>query len=155
MKKIVQQTLQQVVNESTGEMIETTSEKIFNLPKEPPYIKLYLDDLASLYGLPSSGALFELLKQMNYEGMINLNSTIKKLICERVGFSTIQTLDNYLSKLVKSDVFRKSGRGVYNPNPSLFGRGDWKDICKLREAWLKVEYKANGSREVISSLREG
>lgn len=151
-KRVVQQTERTTTDHETGEVKSETTENVYTFPKEPAYIKLYLEDLEKIYGLPNSSSpvLYELLRQMNYDGLINLNSTVKNIICEKVGYK-YQTLKNYLNTLVKTDVFRNVGRGVYQPNPHLFGRGDWRDIYKQREAWLKVEYK-EGKRKVSSSL---
>ena len=153
-KKIIQQKIIEAVNLETGSIATIESEKVFYLPKEPSYIKLYFDDIAKIYGLPSSNAMFELLKQMNYEGQIILNSTTKKIICERVKFKSVYSLNNYLSQLVKKGVFKNVGRGVYQPNPNLFGRGDWKSIYKLREAWIKIGYDKEGNKVIKGSLSE-
>lgn len=154
MKKIIQQSEVTQVDED-GVVTAQTHNKVSYLPKEPPYIKMYLEDLERLYKLPSSSSpvLYELLRQMNYDGVINLNAAVKKRICEKVNYKK-QSLDNYLSKLVTVGVFRKADRGVYQPDPHLFGKGDWMSIYKQREAWLKVEYTNNGERVVKSSLGE-
>ena len=154
-KKLVQETYSERLNTETGEIENQTSSKVYTFPKEPPYVKLYLEDIEKLYSLPknSSAALYELLRKLDYDGLINLNSTAKAMICEKIGYKK-QSLNNYLSKLVQSDVFRNIGRGVYKPNPHLFGRGEWKEIYKQREAWLKVKYNKDGTRTVESSFDE-
>lgn len=155
MKRVVQQTEKVSTNHETGEVTSETKENVYTFPKEPPYVKLYLEDVEKIYGLPNSSSpvLYELLRKMDYDGLINLNSTVKNIICEKVGYK-YQTLKNYLNTLVKTDVFRNVGRGVYQPNPNLFGKGDWREIYKQREAWLKVEYTKQGKRKVTSSLAE-
>ena len=154
LKKIIQQREVNQVDDN-GAVTSQTEEKVFHLPKEPAYIKLYLEDLERLYKLPtaSSPVLYELLRQMNYDGLINLNAAVKKRICEKVNYKK-QSLDNYLSKLVATGIFRKADRGVYQPDPHLFGKGDWMSIYKQREAWLKVQYTPSGERVVRSSLGE-
>ena len=152
-KKIIQQNELREVNPDTGEITSHTENKVFTLPKEPPYIKMYLEDLERLYKLPtaSSPVLYELLRQMNYDGLINLNASVKKRICEKVNYKK-QSLDNYLSALIKAGVFRRADRGVYQPDPHLFGKGDWMSIYKQREAWLNVSYSSSGKRVITSSL---
>ena len=154
-KKITQITQTDIVDHTTGEVKSSEHARVINIPREPSYIKLYLDDIEKLYDLPSNSStiVYELLKELNYNGLIPLNSTTKKMICEKVGYK-LQSLNNYLTDLVKKDVFRKAGRGVFKPNPHLFGKGDWKDIYKMREAWLKVSYKEDGSKDVTSSFDE-
>lgn len=143
------------VDHKTGEVTSEVNSKVINLPTEPPFIKLYLTDVTHMYNLPrnSPDILLELLRKLDYEGMITLNSTTKKIICERTG-KKMKTLDNFLGELVKKEVFRRVGAGLFSPNPHLFGRGEWRDIYKRREAWLMVEYKEDGTREIKSSLNE-
>lgn len=156
-KKLVQETHTQTVDHSTGEITQETNQKVVQLPSEPPFIKIYVEDIESLYKLPDGThrVLLELLKKLDYEGKISLNKTNKLAICEKIGWKTVASLDNYLSKhLVKKDIFRKEGTGVYIPNPHLFGRGKWPKIQKEREAWLKVTYKKDGTKEIKGSLGE-
>jgi hypothetical protein len=154
-KKITHQTETTRVNHETGEVVSTETSNTINIRSEPPYIKLYLDDIEKLYSLPnnSSTVILELLKKLDYEGIISLNSTSKRKICEVVDYK-IQTLNNYLGDLVKKDLFRREGRGCFRPNPHLFGKGDWSKISKERTGWLKVSYKDDGSKEVTSSMDE-
>lgn len=154
-KKITQITQTDTVDHETGEIKTSEHSRVINIPREPSYIKLYLGDIEKLYALPSNSStiIYELLKKLDYDGLIALNSTTKRTICEKVNY-TSGSLDNYLSGLVKKDIFRKEGRGVFKPNPHLFGKGDWKDIYKMREAWLKVSYKEDGSKDVTSSFDE-
>ena len=156
-KKIIQEVMTQTVDHSTGEITEESNHIISLIPSEPPFIKLYLEDIASLYKLPDGThkVLLELLKKLDYEGKISLNKTNKIAICERIGWQSVASLDNYLSKhLVKKDVFRKEGTGVFIPNPHLFGKGKWQDVYKKREAWLNISYKKDGSKNITSSLNE-
>jgi hypothetical protein len=152
-KKITHQTETTKVNHETGEVISTETSNTINIRSEPPYIKLYLEDIEKLYNLPnnSSTVILELLKELNYNGLIPLNSTTKKLVCEKVKYTT-GSLDNYLTSLVKKDIFRKEGRGCFRPNPHLFGKGDWAKISKERTVWLKVSYKKDGTRNITSSM---
>jgi hypothetical protein len=140
-----------VVDEN-GEIKEESRTEITRIPKEPPFIKLYLEDIAKLNNLPrcASVLMYELIKQTTYNGTINLNSTIKKQIAQRLNTST-QTIDNQIHKMVKKDIFSRIGRGVLCPNPYLFGKGEWSSIRKQREAWLKISYD-NNNRKIKSSF---
>lgn len=154
-KQLVQETYTETVDKQTGEIDQQSKTQVFTFPKEPPYIKLYLEDIEKIYSLPnnSSGVIYELLKRLDYEGLIALNSTTKKMICDRTGYK-LQSLNNYLGSLVKKGIFKKAGRGVFQPDPNLFGRGDWKSIYKMREAWIKINYREDGTKDVSSSLGE-
>lgn len=153
--KIIRETTSTHVDNETGEITRQSHTNVLQLPKEPPYVKLYLEDVAVLNNLPkgASSLMHELLRQMNYEGMINLNSTVKKTIAKRLE-TTIQVIDNQMSKMVKNQVFFREGRGVIRPNPYIFGKGDWKDIYKQRNAWITVNYDKDGNRYFTSSFGE-
>ncbi|BAY50703.1 hypothetical protein SAMD00079811_83340 (plasmid) [Scytonema sp. HK-05] len=134
-----------------GIVKEEDSLKIVRLPQEPPFIKMYVDDLTAVLKLPagSKDLLHQLLLKMDYENVIILTSRRKKEIAERVGIK-IQTFDNYLRKIVDAEIFVRIDRGEYKVNPKLFARGDWNSIYKQREEWweLKITYKQNGKREI-------
>lgn len=132
----------------TGEVIKTDRE--IRIPKEPDFIKLYLDDLVMLKDIPQwvSGVLYALLKRMNYQNEIVLNATIKKRIATDIDITT-RTIDNALVTFVKKNVLFRVGVGVYQANPYLFGKGEWTNIRKIR---LQVEYGQNGNREIVAEL---
>jgi hypothetical protein len=106
--------------------------------KEPPFIKLYLNDIVLLKNLPSSysSILYELMKLMTWDNKIVLNSSIKKNIMAALNIKT-STLNNTLSQFVKKKILYRLDVGVYMPNPYLFARGDYSDINQLR---LIIDY---------------
>lgn len=132
----------------TGQVVQTDRE--IRIPKEPDFIKLYLDDLVMLKDIPQwvSGILYALLKRMSYQNEIVLNATIKKRIATDIGITT-RTIDNALVTFVKKNVLFRVGIGVYQANPYLFGKGEWTNIRKIR---LQVEYGRDGNREIIAEL---
>ena len=136
------------VDLSTGQIIQT--EREIKVPKEPDFIKLYLDDMVMLKDIPQwvSGILYSLLKRMSYQNEIVLNATIKKRIAADLDITT-RTIDNALVTFVKKNILFRVGVGVYQANPYLFGKGEWTNIRKIR---LQVEYGQNGSREIIAEL---
>ncbi len=120
----------------TGEIVQT--EREIQIPKEPDFVKLYLNDLVLLKEIPQwvSGILYSLLKHMNYQNEIVLNSSIKKRIAADLGIIP-KTIDNALVTFVKKSILMRQEVGVYRANPYLFGKGDWNNIRKIR---LQVEY---------------
>ena len=148
-KKIRFQETTQVVDEN-GMVKQKQQTNLVQFPNEPPFIKLYIEDLTAILKLPNGtkDLLYSLLMKMDYENIVTLTSRSKKEIAERVGIK-IQTFDNYLRKLVDAEVFKRIGRGEYKVNPNLFARGDWGNISRQRDEWmLKITYTSNGTRRI-------
>jgi len=148
MQKILQMTETQTINEETGEIktLETTRTKM--VPKEPSYIKMYLDDLGKLFDLPKGPRelLYVLVQRMDYDGFISITASAKDRLCEKLSIQK-QTFANYLNTLSKSSILRNVGRGEYEVNPHLFAKGEWKDIAKRRQAFsLTITYSPEGRR---------
>lgn len=145
--KVTRETI--VVDSETGEVKSTQRESI--VQKEPDYVKLYLADLAMINDIPKwvTGILFELIKRMNYENEIILNSVIKKRIATELGIVT-QTIDNALGTFVKKQILVRVGVGVYLANPYLFGKGDWNGIRKIR---LTIGYSERG-KEISAKIEK-
>lgn len=148
----------------TGEVDEVQHTNIVKLPTEPPYIKLYLEDLQKVYNLPNNTILYELLKRMNYEGEVVLNSSEKKKICLTLNIKN-QTIDNYIGKLKKAGVFKSIDTGTFIPNPNLFGRGDWLTILSRRKTFatlknhtdkdtiqMNITYNEAGEKEIKTTF---
>tara|TARA_Y100001978_G_scaffold190789_1_gene194296 strand:- start:895 stop:1539 length:645 start_codon:yes stop_codon:yes gene_type:complete len=130
--------------------------------KEPDYIKLYIKDIVLLHELPKTltDFIIALFKHINYNGQINLNSSVKKQLAEELKFkgkttkNNIQMIDNKLSQLKKADLIRTVARGIVEANPFFFGRGKWDEIRNQRDNWIKVSYK-NNKREIKTKNSEG
>ena len=137
------------IDVETGEVKEYSQESV--IPKEPDYVKLYLADLVMLNDIPKwvSGILYELLKRMNYQNEIVLNSEIKKRIAKELDIVP-KTIDNALVTFVKKNVLFRSGVGVYLANPFLFGKGEWNNIRKIR---LSVGYGTKG-KEIEANIEK-
>lgn len=140
-------------NEGNSQENKTFKDKY--VMKEPDYIKLYIKDIVLLSELPVSLTDFivAILKNINYNGQIVLNSSIKKQLKETLKLSSIQVVDNKLTQLKKADIIRTIDRGVFAANPFFFGRGKWEDIREQRDNWIKVSYK-NDKRTVETSFSE-
>jgi len=140
-EKLTSRTTKETIENGNIKNIE--DEKIFSGRQiEPPFVKLYLSDIELLYRLKknSGDLLLELLKYMNYEGEITVNKLMKERICEKLKIKNIGSINNYLTELVKKDIFQRIGQGVYFANPYLFAKGDWTKNIK----GLRVIYKENG-----------
>ena len=140
-----------VVDRETGEVTQSTKETIVQFPSEPEYIKLYLDDINRIYDLPNNSILYEIMKRMDYDGLINISKYGKDTICEKLDIKP-QTFANYLQKLKDKNIVLPVGRGTFMPNPNLFGKGSWKDIYNRRKTYesirMSIIYKADGSKTI-------
>ena len=141
---------------STGEVLSTEDVSVVRIPREPPYVKMYIEDLSRIVGL-SSGAqsvLFELASKIDYEGIVTITKGTRNRIAERTGLKE-PTVRNRISDLVAAGIMRKSGYCEYEMNPNLFAKGDWQDVYKRRQAFrLEVRYSVTGER-VISGHSVG
>ena len=126
-------------NNETGETTSTATSKQFKAESEPSYIKLYLEDIAYFHKLPKGmpNFIYELLPLTNYEHQIAITKYQKDKIADKLGVS-IGYIDNSLTKLVKEEILIRVGRGTFELNSYLFGKGSWKDILKHRNS-LKLE----------------
>lgn len=101
---------------------------------EDAYIKVYLKDISMLHGLAPQQNLFlyELFNMASWNtNEIQLSVGKKKQLVDKLNTS-MQTLNNAISKLVKKDILIKQDTGLYTLNPFLFGKGDWNSVRNLR-----------------------
>lgn len=142
--EIVNEAVQRIIDGSTGEIIEEHqsigTRTIFK--QEPPYVKLYLEDMLYMRDMPKSlsGLTYSLAKRSTYadndDGLcVYLPTYVKQQILEECGYEKMQSLNNALVKLCKGEIIRRLGTGAYQLNPYLFGRGDWKAIERIRMTW--------------------
>jgi hypothetical protein len=125
------------VDNDTGEVIKRRTTLQF--AKEPTYVKLYFDCLGVVIrndGLNESlnDMLLEVLKLGNYadeEQTVTLTAYQKNKICEKTGKS-LRRLEQAITIWVKNKILTRVSRGTYQINPWIFGKGEWRDISKLR-----------------------
>lgn len=138
-----------LVDNNTGELLQSTS-KSQGYESEPFFIKLYLDRLPEILGLPASGGriLMGLCKRMTFNtNEIILNAGIKGEICRELEIKT-NTLDHHLVGFVKAGLMLRRGPGWYFVNPHYIAMGTWQNIREIRQktvynasgVWVEVEY---------------
>lgn len=134
------------VNEDGVITNETKTQAItYNVEKEPPYVKIYLDTILYLSDLPKGynkilGAILRRMPWATDCQDIALNAGIKRRIARDLDIS-MSRIDHAITDFVKGGLLSRVEVGVYHANPNLFGRGEWKDIKKLR---LNVTFDASG-----------
>lgn len=144
-----------IVNHETGEVTQTVDNKVVRIAKEPDFVKVYLQDINKIFELPKgcTPALYEILRQMNYDGHITLNKYIKENCAKNAGM-TLNSFNNCLTDLTKKDIIKRVAQGVYIANPYLFGKGSWTEIAEKREFYLTIKYTKEGKSIVQSNIQE-
>lgn len=155
-KRVISSTTDRHVNVETGVVIEEVSTNVVRLPQEPPYIKMYVDDLCLLIKIPDSQKqlLMMMLQKLDYDGYVTLSPRYRKSMCQRLGIKD-QTLRNRLVALCKSGVMQRHSTNEYEINPRYFARGEWRHISTRRDAFeMRIKYTADGEREIVTERIE-
>lgn len=145
-KKVIQETHSKVVDMQTGEVLSEISSNIYRIPSEPPYVKMYLDDLCVFISVPDAHKtmLLSLLRRLDYEGYILLSPRARKDMAKSLGIAD-QTFRNRLNELCKKGLLTRISTNEYQVNPMYFGKGEWRQICAQRSAFqMRVTYSEKG-----------
>lgn len=147
----VTNTVQRTITNENGEVTYQEEEKTINWGTEPNYIKVYLDTILYLKDLPKglNGILQAFLKRMSYGNQLVINAALKRQIAKELDLS-LSSINNAITKFVKGDLLIREDTGLYLVNPHLFGKGDWKDIAKIR---LEITFDANG-KTIMSEIEK-
>ncbi|HDL7459361.1 TPA: hypothetical protein PXN90_004427 [Yersinia enterocolitica] len=144
------------LDRETGELSKESEESIARVSQEPPYIKMYIDDLCSIANAPNSlkDILLLILRKLDYDGYITLSTRYRKQMCLELGIKD-GTLRNRLSALVKGGFIYSEGGNEYLANPKFFARGDWRKIMEQRASFeMKIRYMPDGSKVITTGLVE-
>lgn len=130
------------VDGETGEMKQFEEEKTINYGSEPNFIKVYLNDLLYISDLPKglNSVLYALLKRMSYGNQIVINASLKRQIGKEINRS-VSTINNAITMFVKGKLLFRIDTGLYEVNSHIFGKGEWKDIAKIR---MNVTFEPEG-----------
>ena len=104
---------------------------------EPEHVKIYAPAIAPINSLTPSQrrVLYAILSEASSaeNGMrVAITAGSKRLMCQKFGIGSPQTISNALSKMVKAGILIRIETGVYMLNPFLIGKGEWRDIASLR-----------------------
>ena len=104
---------------------------------EPEHVKIYAPAIAPINSLIASHrrVLYSLLSMASLAKnrmRVVITASVKRMMCQELGIKNPQTIANALSQMTKAGILIRIETGVYMLNPFLFGKGDWKDIEKLR-----------------------
>lgn len=137
------------VTDENGVIRHQEEDLTVNWGREPNYIKLYLDTVLYLKDLPKglNTVLYALLKRMSYGNQLVLNAALKRQIAKEIELS-VSSINNAITKFVKGELLDRIDTGLYRVNPHIFGKGEWKDIAKIR---LEVSFDSEG-KTIMSEI---
>ncbi len=154
-ERVVYNEIKREINFTTGEIKTEENTNVIKLPREPAYVKMYIDDIAKLLELTNGcrSLLYCLIKKMDYEGVITLTKSSRDRLAEQVGVKET-AIRNQITQLCQKGILRRIGTGEYEANPNLFARGDWSDIYKRRKSFkLTINYE-NETRSLEGSMSD-
>jgi len=154
MSKVIREYRKTIIN-NDGEILSESKEEVIRHPVEPPYVKLYIDDILYLSGLKGhlSGLVYELVKRMDYKGIVTLTTRWKQETATILNIK-VQTLNNYIQDIKKKMIMKPIGRSEFMMNPHIFAKGSWTDIRKMRNEYLKLTIIYKNGKRIISSSFE-
>lgn len=140
-----------VIDEETGEVLESNQKQTVKavLPKEPPYIKLYLDCLSKFKDIQLSfnPILIEFLKRTSYADdelndggqILYLNKRLKQNIATKCNVS-LNRVEHAITEFVKKGYMFRIDVGTYQFNADLFGKGNWADVQNIRTIQASFDF---------------
>ena len=126
--------------------------------KEPPFIKLYLDEVSNFQKIKGINldVLLSFCSYITYcnesknQMQITFNKINKTEIAQKCGISVVMVNKN-IKKFVDGGIFFKTDcRGVYIINPFLLAKGGWKNVKVIREQFQIVGSKWEKKKEFSS-----
>lgn len=74
-------------------------------------------------------------KNSSYAMCVYLDGEEKRQVCAELGFEKKSRLDTALATFCKKNILKRVARGMYQFNPFMFGKGEWRYIAQLRYIW--------------------
>lgn len=150
LKRVSSREEKTTIDHTTGEVTKEEHVRTLNISKEPPFVKLYIEDLSKILSIKQGpqNLLYYLACSADYENIIELTTRKRERMCTALGIAK-QTFANYLFYLKEVDVIKDMGGQELMLNPLYFAKGNWADIEKHRMTYqMVVSYKSDGHREV-------
>lgn len=123
----------------TGKIV--SAKTVYNIKTEPEYVKLYINCVLTLNGLRKglSNIFLAFLPYMSYADVnsidggqvIFINKAMKNIIAKKLNIG-IESINKAISEFTKVGLFKRLSVGMYQINPNIVGRGEWKDIKNIR-----------------------
>lgn len=152
MGKIVRITRDTVTDADGVVVSDVTKENVVSIRKmedEPQYVKLYIEDIGRILGLQDGHRRILLLvaASVDYEGIVSMAIGRKARIAATLG-CTVKAVDNAVIEFAKQGILKRIGRGEYELNPNLFGKGAWRDIRERRQSFVMTVNYTHKGREI-------
>ena len=140
----------QITDSETGEIIQSRRTEVSSFEREPPYVKVYLEDIGRLNGLsPTEQKMInELVFNMGYNNVVPSYKPVKQSIANKLGVS-LEGVNKSIQSLYKKGVLIRKARGFYIMDPNIFGRGSWKDVKNIR---MTIDYNEDGTKTINTEV---
>ena len=125
MKRVLRENT--TVDTQTGEVLKRNYGAVL---KEPGFVKLYFDCLGVYIKNDGLSASLNDIKLCTRRANRTPWRIRKEQIAKRL--KSMRRLEQAITTWVKNRVLIRVARGIYQVNPFIFGRGDWRDIANLR-----------------------
>jgi hypothetical protein len=155
MKTVVRGNFERHVDFESGEVKTEVEISQVRFPQEPPFVKMYVNDLCSVLGVGNAdqSLLRHLLARLDYDGFVVITTRVRESIAGALNINQ-KTLRNRLNSLVNANLIKPVSRNDYRVNPDFFARGDWKKICEQKLSYsMNITYDSNG--RTISTKARG
>ena len=140
----------QTVINTAGEVLNVEQHLSIPVGDEPPYYKVYLQDIANVYGLnPAERAVWEILcSNMTFQNLVFLYKPIKMMLVQATG-KKYETIKAAIKSLTAKGLLIRQDRAVYLVSPKYAARGKWQDIKALR---LTIDYNEQGRNIEVKKI---
>lgn len=125
------------LDNATGNVQDMTTTYVSQAKREPFYVKTYIDGIEKLYSMRPYcwPVLIWMLRRMPYaseDQRFEFGLPMRKKAASELGMS-LGRVNHAVTDLVEAGAVLRVDRGLYQLNPMIFGRGEWKEISRLRD----------------------
>lgn len=148
---VIKETTAYVSN--NGTLLAEDVHEVIPIGKEPPYFKVYIQDLGNIMGLtPAEQTVFYCLcRSMGWSGLVVLIKIVKDMLVKETGY-TFATIKQAIINLTKKGFLIRKARSAYLVNPKYCAKGEWGDIKATR---IEIAYSATGRKVTVKRTPRG
>ena len=143
--QVVYESERTVIDQATGEILQSEHNKSFKKSSEPDYIKIYYKAMMAVQGVEDLPLKFILalscqIGYANGDRVIFYNNRMTREAISRY----CDVSDGMVSKYIRSAVdkgilFTTQYKGVYEVNPWMIAKGRWEKIREIQAEFRFVE----------------